>query len=64
MVLLPGKNDIHELFCDGLKRTTNHEKISYVLHEKDDFKNPFSSTRHPDITCRYRQIWPGKITRT
>jgi hypothetical protein len=26
----------------GLKRTTDHEKISYVLNEKDDFKNPFA----------------------
>jgi hypothetical protein len=37
----------------GLKRTTDHEKISYVLHEKDDFKNPFALTRLPDKAFLY-----------
>jgi hypothetical protein len=49
---------------EGLKRTTDHEKISYVLLEKDDLKNPFALTRLPDKACRYRKIWPGKTIRT
>jgi hypothetical protein len=64
MNLLRGENDISELFCKGLKRTTDNEKISYVLHGKDDLRYLFSSARHLDITCRYREIWPGKTIRT
>jgi hypothetical protein len=36
----------------GLKETTDHEKISYALYEKDDFKNPFAFARLPDIAYR------------
>jgi hypothetical protein len=45
-------------------RKWDNEKISYVLHGKDDLRYLFSSARHLDITCRYREIWPGKTIRT
>jgi hypothetical protein len=44
----------------GLKRITEYENICCVLHEKNELRHPFASTRLPDITCRYRKIRPGK----
>jgi hypothetical protein len=48
----------------GLKRITEYENICCVHHKKNEFRHPFASTRLPEITCRYRQRGPEKITRT